>query len=116
MTEYWLEEFPNGPTFLARKIGAFGPLIVGNGPIFLLIVMIFVGIENSNASIVLSSMFGYVGVVNPLAALIIIAPYRNHITQIFKIRHTASIHASVIVSIPNTKSSARAMPNILLPH
>uniref|UniRef100_A0AC35FC57 G-protein coupled receptors family 1 profile domain-containing protein n=1 Tax=Panagrolaimus sp. PS1159 TaxID=55785 RepID=A0AC35FC57_9BILA len=109
-------KIPNKQLHRTLIAQAFGPLIVGNGPIFLLIVMIFVGIENNNASIALSSMFGYVGVVNPLAALIIISPYRNHITQIFKIRRTASVHASAIVSIPNTNSVARSMPNILLPH
>uniref|UniRef100_A0AC35FJG0 Uncharacterized protein n=1 Tax=Panagrolaimus sp. PS1159 TaxID=55785 RepID=A0AC35FJG0_9BILA len=132
LTEFWLEEFPNGPVFVSRKMDiqlfvivgfivkisqklkshtnsfkqskilykqlhwtliaqAIGPIIVGNLPALCLITMMEIGYENNYISIMLSSTLGWVAVVNPLAAIIIMSPYKKRVKKMLKIGTQLSV-------------------------
>uniref|UniRef100_A0A914P7E0 G protein-coupled receptor n=1 Tax=Panagrolaimus davidi TaxID=227884 RepID=A0A914P7E0_9BILA len=64
-------------------IQAIGPLLVANVPILSLIAMLFLKVENVVLSLVFSFFLGWIPIVNPLAAMLIITPYRTKIKNIF---------------------------------
>ena len=70
--------------------------MVANGPILILIAMIFLKIENLTVSLILSFPLGWIALVNPLAAMIIITPYRRRLINVFSFFRYTSINPNVV--------------------
>lgn len=63
-------------------IQAFSPLVIGNIPMIFLIFSCIFNVGNSTIPLYLSFFLGWVSIVNPIAAITIITPYRQRIKQI----------------------------------
>lgn len=64
---------------------AIGPLITGNIPVICLLIMILFNIESPYPLLCCSFLLGWVSCVSPLAALIIITPYRKRVKEMLKL-------------------------------
>lgn len=67
-------------------VQAIAPLIIGNIPSFSIIAMIFLQYENYYITLGLSCLLGWVAVINPIAAIVIITPYRNRVKELLRIK------------------------------
>uniref|UniRef100_A0A914QWV9 Uncharacterized protein n=1 Tax=Panagrolaimus davidi TaxID=227884 RepID=A0A914QWV9_9BILA len=89
-TEFWLNEYGEIPLFAATKI-AILPFTVGQLPVIVLFILIFTKTENNNLTIIFSGIMAWVPLVNPIAAIFIIGPYRKRIFSWIKFKQQQSV-------------------------
>uniref|UniRef100_A0AC35GNS3 Uncharacterized protein n=1 Tax=Panagrolaimus sp. PS1159 TaxID=55785 RepID=A0AC35GNS3_9BILA len=86
-------------------VQAIGPLVTGNFPMCCTIIMIFLQYENHYVTLGLSCLLGWVAVINPIAATLIIKPYRKRVKELLRFKR------GNITSILETPSIAATKPN-----
>uniref|UniRef100_A0A914R9D0 Uncharacterized protein n=1 Tax=Panagrolaimus davidi TaxID=227884 RepID=A0A914R9D0_9BILA len=68
-------------------VQTIGPFITGNLPCCILVVMNLFSLENHYISLGCCFLLSWASIINPIAAIIIITPYRNKVKQLLRIKN-----------------------------
>ena len=90
-------------------IQTLGPLITGTIPGMALFVLSFMRFQNETICLITSNSFIWITVVKPLAAIILIKPYRMEILKKFKMVHDSQ-HMSTGVLSGHRQSKVGTLP------
>ena len=90
---------------------AIGPLVTGNLPICVTIILIFLQYENHYVTLGLSCFFAWIAVINPVAAIFIITPYRMRVKQLLrlKVQPTATSTSKADSAAPTKRYTHHSM-------
>uniref|UniRef100_A0AC35G285 Uncharacterized protein n=1 Tax=Panagrolaimus sp. PS1159 TaxID=55785 RepID=A0AC35G285_9BILA len=72
-------------------IQAILPFTIGQLPVIVLFILIFTKTENNYLTIICSGIMAWVPLVNPIAAIFIIGPYRKRIFSWIKFKQQQSV-------------------------
>uniref|UniRef100_A0AC35FUA9 Uncharacterized protein n=1 Tax=Panagrolaimus sp. PS1159 TaxID=55785 RepID=A0AC35FUA9_9BILA len=81
----------NKQLHLTLIIQAIGPLLSGNLPVLILVSMSLFTLENHYISLGCCSLLVWTAIINPIAAMIIITPFRKRIKIMLRIDKSESI-------------------------
>uniref|UniRef100_A0A914R2A4 Uncharacterized protein n=1 Tax=Panagrolaimus davidi TaxID=227884 RepID=A0A914R2A4_9BILA len=84
----------NKQLHLTLIIQAIGPLLSGNLPVLILVSMSLFTLENHYISLGCCSLLVWTAIINPIAAMIIITPFRKRIKIMLRIDKSESISIS----------------------
>uniref|UniRef100_A0A914Q1T8 Uncharacterized protein n=1 Tax=Panagrolaimus davidi TaxID=227884 RepID=A0A914Q1T8_9BILA len=92
----------NKQLHLTLIIQAIGPLLSGNLPVLILVSMSLFTLENHYISLGCCSLLVWTAIINPIAAMIIITPFRKRIKIMLRIDKSESIISTAATSNPET--------------